>query len=375
MTDKASRGNERQPLAVGDRRRVAIGKAAFSTLWAAITFFVFTVPTKQVKPVYNHAPWLNDPYDTLYSFAMFLVPLATAFFLVQVSLCRKAEVLPAERARSVLRGCRVAAFIMTATLASCWISVAVETNRAQWDDTATTALVVGLAIVTGLDVRAVVLLARAPRFGRSVAPRPGGTDDWVGDAILVARRESRWFGPFRSLVTSVIAWCDRTVIARLRQHPILGAAFASLAFGGAVGLNQGIREGYFLASTLLTMSLLTCGMFAFLMLAGSYLGVVRSGAPLTGVPRRLTDATVIACVAALLALAFRNALWWTIGTNANSARNGQFAGLLGIAIATAFATGFAIESIMRIHVQRHARTRPSPAQARTDDAGGPGLSA
>jgi hypothetical protein len=97
-----------------------------------------------------------------------------------------------------------------------------------------------------------------------------------------------------------------------------------------VGLNQGIREGYFLASALLTMSLLTCGMFAFLMLAGSYLGVVRSGTPLAGVPRRLTDATVIACMAALLALAFRNALWWIIGTNANSAGNGQFADLLGI---------------------------------------------
>ena len=63
---------------------------------------------------------------------------------------------------------------MTATLASCWISVAVEANRAQWNDSTTTALVVGLAIVTGLDMRAVVLLVRAPRFGRSGAPRPGG---------------------------------------------------------------------------------------------------------------------------------------------------------------------------------------------------------
>lgn len=77
MADEASHGNARQQLAVGDRRRVAIGKAAFSTLWAAIAFFGFTVPAKQAKPVYEHAPWLNDPYDTLYSFAMFLVPLAT----------------------------------------------------------------------------------------------------------------------------------------------------------------------------------------------------------------------------------------------------------------------------------------------------------
>jgi hypothetical protein len=356
MSDEASRGNERQQLAVGDRRRVAIGKAAFSTLWTAIAFFAFTVPTKQVKPVYEHAPWLNDPYDTLYSFAMFLVPLATAFFLIQVSLCRKAGVLPAERARSVLRGCWVAAIVMTATLASCWISVAAGANRAQWNDSTTTVLVVGLAVVTGLDIRAVVMLVRAPRLGHSGASRGEAADDWFGDVILVARRESRWFGPFRSLVTSVIAWCDRTVIARLRQHPILGAALASLAFGTGVGLNQGIREGYFLASTLLTVCLLTCGMFAFLMLAGSYLGVVRSGTPLAGVPRRLIDATVIACIAALVALAFRNSLWWIIGTNANSAGNGQFAGLLGIAVATAFAAGFAIESIMGTHAGRYART-------------------
>jgi hypothetical protein len=355
MADDASRGDERQQMAVGDQRRVAIGRAAFSTLWTAVAFFVFTVPTKQVKPVYLHAPWLNDPYDTPYSFAMFLVPLATAFFLVQVSLCRKVEVLPAERARSVLRGCRIAVIVMTATLASCWISVAAGANRAQWNDSTTTALVVGLAVVTGLDIRAVVMLVRAPRLGRS-GSRSEAVDDWLGDAILVARRESRWLGPFRSRVMLVIAWCDRTVIARLRQHPIRGAALASLAFGTAVGLNQGIQEGYSLASTMLTMGLLTCGMFAFLMLAGSYLGVVRSVAPLAGVPRRLIDAAVIACLAAVLALAFRNSLWWIIGTNANSAGDGQFAGLLGIAVAAAFAAGFAIESIMRTHAGRYART-------------------
>jgi hypothetical protein len=96
-------------------------------------------------------------------------------------------------------------------------------------------------------------------------------------------------------------------------------------------------------------------MFAFLMLAGSYLGVVRSGAQLAGAPRRLIDATVVACVAALVALAFRNSLWWVIGTNATSAGNGEFARLLGIAVAVAFAAGFATESIMGTHA-RGART-------------------
>lgn len=100
MAEDASHRGEPQQLAVGDQRRRAIGRAVLRTLWTAIAFFLFTVPTRQVKPVYEHAPWLNDPYDTLYSFAMFFVPLATAFILVQVSLCRKAETLPANgRAR------------------------------------------------------------------------------------------------------------------------------------------------------------------------------------------------------------------------------------------------------------------------------------
>ena len=352
MSDEASHRDERQQLAVGDRCRRAVGRAAFSTLTAAIVFFLFTVPTKQIKPVYNHAPWLNDPYDTLYSFAMFLVPLSTAFFMVQVSLCRKVETLPVDRVRSILRGCRVAVIVMTATLASCWISVAVGANRAQWNGTVTTLLIVSLAVVTGLDVRAVIELVRAPRLGRSGSSLSAAGDDWLGDAFLVARQQSRWFGPFRDLVVSVVAWLDRAVISSLREHPILGAALASLAFGAGVGLNQGIREGYFLASTLLTVGLLTCGMFAFLMLAGSYLRIVRSSAPLAGVRRRLTDATVIACVTALVALAFRNSLWWIIGTNASVAGNGQFAGLLGIAVVAAFAAGLTIESVMRTHAER-----------------------
>ena len=254
---------------VGDRRRVAIGKAAFSTLWAAITFVVFTVPGQAGQTALRGCTLLNDPYDTLYSFAMFLVPLVTAFFLVQVSLCRKARCFRAERARSVLRGSRVAVIVMTATLSSCWISVAAGANRAQWNASTTTALVVGLAVVNGLDTRAVVMLARAPRLGRSGVPRCEASDDGPAYAVLVAAGKAAGSGPLRFLspdVGHLLLRPDRD--RALASTPrVLGAALASLVFGTAVGLNQGIREGYFLASTLLTAGLLTSGMFAFLMLA------------------------------------------------------------------------------------------------------------
>ena len=286
---------------------------------------------------------------------MFLVPLATAFSP------RPGIAGPEGRGASGATGALRPGQLgrrhrHDRPLVSCWIGVATGANKAQWNGTTTVALVAGLAIVTALDVPAVVMLVRALRLGRPDASHSEAVDDWLGDAILVARRESRRFGPFRPHVTSVVAWCDRTVIARLRRHPILGAALASVVFGTGVGLNQGIREGYLLASTLPTVGLFTCGMFDFLMLAGSYLVVVCSGSPLAGVPRRLTDATVIACIAALVALAFLNSLWWFIGTNADAAGDGQFVGLLGIAVATAFAAGFAIQSIMGTHARGYEQT-------------------
>ena len=63
-------------LAVDDPRRPPIRRAVFGTIWAAAVFFVFAA-TKELKTVYGHSPWLNDPYDTVISTAMFFVPLVT----------------------------------------------------------------------------------------------------------------------------------------------------------------------------------------------------------------------------------------------------------------------------------------------------------
>ena len=334
---------------VGDPRRRAIGRVAFATLWTSIAFFVFTVPTKAFAPLYDHAPWQNDPYDAVLSFAMFFVPLAAGYFLLQVSLCRKSEPLAVSRVRSILRGCRVGVIVMVATVVSCWISVADGANRPQWTSGATVALVGGLAVVTALTSLAIVALIRAPRFSADADPSRGPDTDWFGDAIAVADRESRWFGPLRPMLREVVGGLDRTLVRQLRRHPVAAAAVASAVFGVGVGANQAIREGYFLAAALLTAGLLACGMFAFLMLAGSYLGLVRSDSPMHGLQRRILDATVIACVAAIVTLALRNSLWWAIGTSASAAGNVQFASLLGIAMLLAFSGTLIVESALRAH--------------------------
>ena len=94
-------------LAVGDPRRPAIRRAVFATLALAAVFFVFTAPVKQVASVYDHAPWLNAPFDTIISFMMFFVPLVALSCLARVSLCRRSEPLPMTRVRNLLRSCRV----------------------------------------------------------------------------------------------------------------------------------------------------------------------------------------------------------------------------------------------------------------------------
>jgi hypothetical protein len=335
-------------LAVGDSRREAVGRAVFGTVWLALAFFVFTAPTKQLAVLYDHAPWLNDPFDTVYSFAMFFVPLTTGCFLVQVSLCLKTQPLPLVRVRLILRTCRVAVAAVAATLVSCWLSVATAANHAQWTVVPTSALIAALALVSVLAVRVAVQLLRAPRFTdacKEVRTAP----DWLADTITAARRESRWLGPARPLALAAVARFEELVVLRLRRHPLLGAAVAAAIFGLAVGINQGLREDYALSATLLTVALLIAGMFAFLVIASSYLGLVRSEMPSHGLRRRGVDALVAACIAGVCALAFRDSLWWLVGSRGAVAGATQFAELLALTASAVFVIVLAVESLLRAH--------------------------
>jgi hypothetical protein len=99
------------------------------------------------------------------------------------------------------------------------------------------------------------------------------------------------------------------------------------------------------------MGLGFCGMFAFLVSAGSYFGLVRSANPSSGLRRRALDASVIASGVAIVALAFRDNLWGLIGSNGNAAGPGQFATLEAGAILFAFTTTLVVESLVRSHAE------------------------
>src|ERR1017187_4750289 len=250
-------------MAVGDPRRPLIGRAAFGTLMASAIFFVFTA-TKQIKPVYLHAPWENDPYDTVFSFTMFFVPLVVACFLVQVSLCRKSEALPTSRVVTIVCGCRVAVGGIVIELLSAWVAVAIGANRSQWSGATPGALIGLLSLCTVVTGKVMVDLHRVPRLANSdrapsasapSASAPSASaPDWLADVVTVAERESRWLGPLRRPALSMLGWTDRNLVRHVRRHPLAAAAVASGGVPAGGFWRLAICVGYLLPVRLPTPS-------------------------------------------------------------------------------------------------------------------------
>lgn len=382
-----------------------IRRAIVSTLLAAAFFTATTGPLKQVKALYAHAPWVNDPYDAAVSFAMFFVPILAACCLGRVLLCRTGDELPAARVIDLLRGCRVVLGLIVVTLLAQWAALAAGANSAQRDG-GTWAQVAVIAAATVLVARAVADLRRAPvaplrpSAGRRGVAEPGAVEpgavepeavepagrqgvaepgvaepgveepgvarpagrpgaaaaahaDWLADAVALGAAHSGRLGPLARPAQAVLAVADRQVAARIRRHPVLAAITCSILFAAVVGGWQALREGYALAAALLTIMLLACGCFALLTAAGGYLGFVRGEKALGKVPRRVLDASVAASATMLAVLAFRDSLWWVVGSSSAVAGTRQFAVLLGVAALTCFGVVLGAETALGSHaVQR-----------------------
>src|ERR1039458_3285564 len=337
-------------LPVEDPRRPEIRRAVFGCVWAAAIFFIFTA-TRAVQPIYVRAPWRPDPYATVGSFTMFFVPLVTAFLLVQVSLCFRSDALPMVRVVNILRACRVVVAAILVDVVSAWIAFGARSNEAQWTVTANGGEVGLLVLVTGLTLTATIRLVCVPGWPTPAQLHDPNAPDWIGDAISVVRRESHWFGPLRGPIVHIAHWAEHVLLRRIRRHPLVAASTASAVFGVTVLGWQGYREGYPLTMLFLAMSIGFCGMFAFLIPAGSYLGLVRSENPSSGVRRRALDASVIASGAAIVTVAIRGFIWGLIGINGNAAGPAQLAALEGAAVLLVFTVSLLVESIVRSHTR------------------------
>lgn len=331
-------------IPVGAPWRLALRRPVFGALLLAGVFFLSTAPVKETPFLYSHAPWLNDPFDTVISFMMFFVPLIGILLVPRVLLCRRSEPLPAGRIRDVLRGCRVVLAGISLTLMAEWISVIIRDNRAQWNQ-ATWLQISLLAVMTAADL---MVIRELRRIGvpRSAAPT---SPDWLADSFLFASKHGKMLGPARRPVLMLLSWSEQRLLGAVRRHPVWTALSICVVFGAGVGITQGIREGYYLPVTVVAVVLLTAGMFGLLVASGYYLGLIRSSSPLRGARRQMIDAVVITCIGILVPFAMRNHLWWLVSSSNSAAGLSQLLQFLSISAAVIFAAVYVPESLLHTH--------------------------
>jgi hypothetical protein len=351
MADSTGRPAPTGFIPVGDDWRATLGLPVFGTMGLAAAFFLYTAPVKEMPSLFDHAPWLNDPFDTVISFMMFFVPSIAILCIPRVLLCRRSEPLPAARIRDVLRGCRVVLGGVSLTLASEWIALAIQDNRHAWNGA--TWLQVGLLMAMTGYALGMVAVVRHTGLPREPARQPSEpVPDWLGDSLAWLGAQSRIFGPTQRSVLRGVTYLNDTVVGFVRRRPLWSALAVCTVFGVGVGTIQGFREGYSASITVVVSSLLAIGMFGLIAASGNYLGLVHSSAPLCGVRRRLLDAAVITCLGILVPFALRYHLWWMVGSTNAMAGLTQLLGLLSLFAAVIFAVAYTIESKLRVHSPR-----------------------
>ena len=255
---------------------------------------------------------------------------------------------PSEPARGLLRVSNVAVAVVIVTLAALWVSVLLRVRESDWND-ATVALLAVLVLATVVAIRAAFDLWRGRRaIAGRVLDATG--PDWLADSLTLANRVAQRGGVLADPLRRMVRFADRVTTDVIRPHPLASATVFSVAFGAAVAAAAAREEGL---DTILWIffGVATCGMFAFVVAIGSYVGLVHRDRPLRGVSRRLADAAVSGAAAVPIALAFRDSLWWTIGSRPSNAGVESLAVLVGLAGIATFAVALTAETLLRVHAE------------------------
>jgi hypothetical protein len=346
-------------------RRVVVAVLAFAAVFEAALYI-----TKEAPAIYDHAPWLNDPYDVAVSFALFCVPLIGVPSGLRLLAGRRESQAP-QRLADLIRACGVALAVIATTLAACWAAVAQGANRPAWTS-ATAIQVIGLVLLSAGSVAGAVGLRMAAAAlspgGEVAAPPSAGNKphppdappltseanpDWLGDLVDAGRLMAGLCGPARRPPTQLLDWADHRIVPVIRRHPVGTAAVLSAAVGMLVAISQSVSEGLRIGVAGLFFGIGTSGVFAFLVVAGWYLRFVRSGRTADRAP--VLRAIVLAAAAVPVALAFRAALWPLLGMRPQDSGLPALCLLLGAAALLVFVASLAAERVAR---SRRAATPP-----------------
>jgi hypothetical protein len=287
-------------LAPGDARRPTIGRAVTGALAAGLLFWLFTLATKEFPVVYAQVPWAEDPSDTFVSFSVFLLPLAIGAAGMRLVLCRSSAPLPLARARGVLRAAWLAAGVSAVTVAADWLGLVSAPSRSGGG-----VVLAAIASLVAVTVAVAVALAGLGRV-RLPAPVPAEPDA-LADAGTLLAVAAVHAGPLRRGGLASARVVDERVAPAVRRHPATAAALVSLLYAAAIA-SAAAREDGAAPILALVAVVVACGVFAFLVAAGAWLGIVAAAPATTGHRRRLAAAAAGAA-AVPVSLAFREAIW------------------------------------------------------------------
>ena len=290
-------------LSVGDPVRRRAGFAFISSLVVVTAYGAVTILTKEIHALELHQPWQDDPYDVPVSFDFAVLPLLVIIGALRALLCRRYESLPARRLVDLVRAAWVAVWLSGVTALAEWIAVALGLHRAEWTR-ATAWQVAALAVLSVAIIACDVLLHRARRE-LARCTRAGAQPDWLADVIVLCQREGRRLGPLQVPVESAVRWLDRQVIARVRARPVAAAAALAIVLALPFVAAKVVLEGYPGPLVVFVFALTAAVLFAFVVIAGSYLRVV---APRKPRPSVLLRAVVAACLGGPAVFAFHDSL-------------------------------------------------------------------
>lgn len=330
-------------LAVGDLRRPMLGRGVMLTLLAATLFIGLAVGVKDIRFLSAAAPWGEDPYDAFFSFAPFFVAIVAVICTVRMLLCRRSDPLPIVRVIDLIRGCRVILASIFVTLGAGWISVALAGSALA--SPTVDLLAAGLAIDTLIALVAAIVLSVSSRGFQYAMASPSSSQDWLSDAVDLGMRIGDRLGPGSALGLRLVRAADQTLVVAIRRHRLIAAVVVAMSFGTFVGVGASIEQDPPIL-VFLIVAIGTGAMLAFLAIVGTYLGLVR-GASMSSRPSSITRAAIAAAASLPVAVAFRDGLWWIVGSNAVEARLEQLAALLTAIAAGTFGLTLLVELALR----------------------------
>ena len=266
-------------------------RTILTALVLSLLFEVANVIGTPDKTVYAVVPWHDDPYHAVLLAAMFTVAMVAV--VLGARMLAWSAPGAADRARQMLRASGVLVAAIGIASGFQWAAVFAGAHAASWDG-ATTLQIVALSAAT-----AWALVVAAALVTTRTAGRARWTDDWLGDAALLAAR----------LPGLRRGGAPGEVVGRIRQRAIRVFAAVSVLVALPIVAAQAIGERW-TDPRLIAWALvvLTATLFAFGVIANALAGFISR--PPRSRTRRIAEASLVAgCLAIQISEAFHDQIW------------------------------------------------------------------